>query len=122
MKITERAAKVLQEIRAERALAEKVTENFSIGDGYDEDGSLIVSGGDYFGDTLIGLSDTYENCRTDCRFVAASRTLTPKLLHMMETAIEGLLPICELGGGRSEGNFMAEHVLATIFTQWEETK
>ena len=121
--IQDRAAKVLQEIDDALAMAEKATP-----------GPWEVSGRTIFHyEPGIGnrICDSYGK---DSDFIAASRTLLPKSLRCLKTAIEGLLPVVmqvknhhpdDMDRGRCPHCLAlagASTALTTICDGWEATK
>ena len=110
--ITERAAKVLQEIDAALALAEKATQGpWTInGDFIDQSENGYPVAVTRSGRFLPEVTDS-EMHRHNAALIAASRTLLPASLQMLKTAIGGLR-----GAIGFEGCATA---LATICDQWE---
>ena len=121
MNIQERAAKVLQEIDAALALAEKATKGpwrkakTCVGIPAAMVGCQSVA--------LFGIrrndNDRFDlpNHKEDATFIAASRTGWPTALRCLKTAIEELLPV-------SKANYddccdFARNTLTTICNQWE---
>jgi hypothetical protein len=128
MNITERAAKVLQEIDAALALAEKATPGPWIWDGKDvwhrgesyESKDYPHSYTGIQGDERLQKSPTFL-ANTD--FIAASRTEWPKSLLMNKTAIEGLRDTARMVGADNPSydgcGRDAAATLTTILDQWE---
>ena len=111
--ITTRAAQVLREIDEALALAEKATP----GPWHSQNPSYRVYVGNVKSSPPIAemLTHTSHERDTDAAFIAASRTILPKSLRCLKTAIEGLLPACGYWVGCAEA-------LTTLCDQWEAAK
>lgn len=81
-------------------------------DEYDEDGMPIVSQGDFLGETLIELSDTYEGCRQDCGRIQHAVIFSPSAARRLLTAIEALEKI--LFGGDAYISAFANDTLVLL--------
>lgn len=119
MNITERAALALQEIDAAIALAEKATpgpwRNTDTG------AANVLAFPDQpnrnrpeFDGALYMHTSNRHN---DAAFIAASRTLLPKSLRCLKTAIEGLLSAIAVASPLMEEHLTAG--LTTLCDQWE---
>lgn len=56
----------------------------------------------------------------DRAFIASARTVCPKALRCLKTAIEGLLVILDYSVGHA--HLKADKALTTLINQWEEIK
>lgn len=108
MNIIEQAAKVLAEIDEQLALAEKAT------------------AGPW--KPHIPIQGRCNAMPEDFAFIAASRTGWPTTLRCLKTAIEGLLEIYKYDSGNGCCDYgcdtptIAENLLTTLITQWNENK
>jgi len=115
MAITERAAIVLQEIDAALALADKATPGPWE---YDErPGQQTVMALDGKATVALGFHLTASNATMP--FIAASRTLLPKSLRCLKTAIEKILSDPLLLYPDNDFN---REALTTLCDQWEATR
>lgn len=124
MSITERAAQVLHEIKAELAWMEnEVTAGpwkrdtccvISRCSESDEDARSHVDGGFY--------RIEVEGRPSSCDFIASARTVCPKSLRCLKTAIEGFLIGCDTRNGRDFATAACESALTALITQWNENK
>lgn len=78
--------------------------------------------GDFFGDTLIGLSETYENWREDVQFIARSRNISPAMAEALLVAVEGLEVYGNLSGSIVLVGGDARNSLQQILNIWEAAK
>jgi hypothetical protein len=140
MNITERAQKVLTEIDAALAMADKATQGpWTMCGGYTPHYSAIQASGVYvihqFADQTTDKEQgrplpapSAEQQRHNAAFIAASRTLLPASLLCLKTAIEGLMKLHKvndtsevlnvsitMGMSRFESNV----ALTTLCDQWE---
>jgi len=118
MTITERATKVLTEIDAALEMAEKATpgpwENSPA------IGNMIVSLDDRVAmetDPCIGTGD--RPC--DAIFIATSRTLLPKSLRCLKTAMQAIAWYNDIAEDKTERK-IALRTLATLCDQWEASR
>lgn len=126
--LTDQAAQVLAEIDAELAICEKATAGpWEAGA---ESGMAFLSARDRCipGVSDIGLyaddTTTSEGLR-NLGFIAASRTVCPKSLRCLKTAIEGLSPAYNaLPAGRAwlPWEIGVADKLTTLINQWNENK
>lgn len=110
--LTDQAAKVLAEIDAALALAEKeIAPEFVMPTGY------------------VGLNNKGEHYRVGWHhgaaeydtFIAAARTVCPKALRCLKTAIEGMLRVAFLETGAPDQSYVgrvAAETLTTLITKW----
>ena len=110
MNITERAQKVLTEIDAALALAEKTTPG-----PWQQDLSLVIT---TYSNPEICDCDGYsiKQDEDNAAFIAASRTGYPMSLRCLKTAIGGLLRYDDCG---SETWLWAQQTLTILCDQWE---
>lgn len=115
--LTDQAAKVLAEIDAALAICEKATVGLLRWEGdclMESDGAIIMDAST-FGEAdtawLKGHADMY----------LTSRTVCPKSLRCLKTAIEGLLKRAVFYPPTEVSHF-AETQLTAIITKWNENK
>ena len=122
MNITEQAATVLQEIDAELALADKATAGpwatkLSVGD-YNVKVTNIWT--NIVGKRIGAITHKNPDHESNAAFIAAARTVCPKSLRCLKTAIEGLLYLSEYSEQSDEcGCYKyASEKLTTLINQW----
>ena len=113
MNITKQAAIVLQEIDAELAICEKAT----IGVWRHDESEMPAGKVKHTEGYLVATCQM----RPDATFIAASRTVCPKSLRCLKTAIEGLLKRAVFYPPTEVSHF-AETQLTALITQWNENK
>ena len=120
MIITDQAAQVLAEIDAALAICDKATAGPLVrcnnSDVFtDTDDARRGIAGNHIADCDPSNDKTCEQARNDAAFIASARTVCPKSLRCLKTAIEGLLPLVrELDDIPNS----AGHLLTTLITQW----
>lgn len=123
MTVTERAAKVLQEINFALAEADNATPG-----PWRTWGTTVVAGPGIDVADAITVASTWQRSalgypRTgDSNFIAASRTGWPKALRSLKTAIEGLLSVMPPCPTLEPSPLLRDHVaacLTTLCDQWE---
>jgi hypothetical protein len=136
---TDRAAIVLQQIDAALALAEKDGELLSelaadFESAHSFEDSYGVPGSEWAGCDICKAEDKpgifakgiphEETCKVfrANRIIAASRTLMPKSLLCLKTAIEGLLIGIDTKNGRDFATTACENALATLCDQWQKDR
>ena len=129
MNITEQAAQVLAEIDAELAICEKATAGpwrAIAGDSYCAYPTVIKGKGPHF--ILFDVNDVeketaeadtrFPGMDIDATFIASARTVCPKSLRCLKTAIEGLLVGIDTRNGRDFATTACEVALTTLINQW----
>lgn len=123
MNITDQAAKVLAEIDAALAICEKASAGpwatkLSVGD-YNVKVTNIWT--NIVGKRIGAITHKNPDHESNATFIASARTVCPKSLRCLKTAIEGLLKRAVFYPPTEVSHF-AETQLTALITKWNENK
>lgn len=118
--LTDQAAQVLAEIDAALAICEKATAGpwatkLSVGD-YNVKVTNIWT--NIVGKRIGAITHKNPDHESNATFIASARTVCPKSLRCLKTAIEGLLVGIDTRNGRDFATTACEVALTTLINQW----